>query len=83
MSRRVSARSGMSVASVMGVWEFLEAVVTSDAGEKQQAFILAGELSQNEAGQCEETDLGGNQGYGSGSGSDLLHSLARVNRLPS
>ena len=55
--------------------------MTSEAGEKQ-AFILTGELSQNEAGECEETDLGGSQGYDSGSGSDLLRSLVHVNRLP-
>ena len=66
---------------VTGTQEFLEVVVTPEAGEKQ-VFILAGELSQNEGGQCEETDLGGGQGYDPGSGSDLLRSLIRVNRLP-
>ena len=77
----VEARSGMSVAGCDGAQEFLEVVVTPEAGEKQ-VFILAGELSQNEGGQCEESDLGGGQGYDPGSGSDLLRSLIRVNRLP-
>ena len=45
-------------------------------------FILAGELSQNEGDQCEKNDLGGGQGYDPDSGSDLLPSLDRVNRLP-
>ena len=45
-------------------------------------FILAGELSQNEGDQCEKNALGGDQGYDPDSGSDLLRSLIRVNRLP-